>query len=68
VWFRGSETGLVYFALLNDKAAERWGDPLRQAFHTIRAPGAVISSRLDVQPGPRPPPGEARIATKPYLW
>jgi hypothetical protein len=41
---RGSGTGVVCFALLNEKAAARWGEPLRGTFRSIRLPGPPVIS------------------------
>jgi hypothetical protein len=41
VWLRGRGTGVVCFSLLTDRAADRWGDALEAAFHSLRTPGAA---------------------------
>jgi hypothetical protein len=42
VVLRASGTGVVCFAVLNEKAAGRWGDALRGAFRSIRLPGPPV--------------------------
>jgi hypothetical protein len=44
VVMRESGTGVVCFCLLNERAAARWGDPLREAFRSIRVPGPPVIS------------------------
>jgi hypothetical protein len=46
VVLRDSGTGVVCFSLLHAKAADRWGDPLRAAFRSIRVPGAPVISGI----------------------
>ncbi|MDH3497936.1 MAG: hypothetical protein OER21_14335 [Gemmatimonadota bacterium] len=38
--------GVVCFSMLNDRAADQWGDRLRQAFRTIRVAGAPVISAI----------------------
>ncbi len=42
VVLQDSGTGVVGFSMMNDRAADQWGDALRKAFRSIRVAGAPI--------------------------
>lgn len=43
VMLEGTETGLAYMALLNEKTLKPYGEPTVQAFYSIRLPGAPLT-------------------------
>jgi hypothetical protein len=44
VLLQGTGTGVTCFTLLNEKAAGRWGEPILQAFRSVRLPVPVVTS------------------------
>jgi hypothetical protein len=47
VMLEGTETGLAYLALLNEKDVKQYGEPTVQAFNSIRLPGAPMTGATE---------------------